>query len=121
MIPKTTNPPMPEQPLRRIQRRFDFVEGEDFVCKCPDWCIPMEPAELPTQEGWYLAVSHISGEEIPTPRVEPVYVSSGQGKLVVHEAGADPHHPVPLNEFWWVGKIKLPELIDLRDAPHSRE
>ncbi len=121
MIPKTTNPAMPEQVLRRIKRRFDFVEGEDFVCHCPPWCTSMEPAELPKEEGWYLAISHISGLPEPTPQVEPVYVSGKGSGLVVHELGADPQNPAALNAFWWVGKIKLPEVIDLRDVPHSRE
>ncbi len=119
MIPKKSNPPMPEQQLTRQMNIHGFIEGEDFTCECPPWCEPMEPGAFPTEEGWYLAVSHFSGAEDPVPKCEPVLVSliirDGVMRWIVHEAGNDPKHPAELGNFWWVGKIKLPNCINLRE------
>lgn len=116
MIPKRTNPPMPEQPLTRILRYGGFVEGEDFKVKCPNWCEPIAEGAFPTEEGWYLAVSRFAANEENKPEVEPVCVCHrpSSNTLVVHEAAAPPEQPAELRDFWWVGKIILPEVKDLR-------
>jgi hypothetical protein len=114
MIPKKTNPPMPEQVLTRIRNTHGFIEGEDFTVECPPWCTPMEPGDFPTEEGWYLAVSHFSGFEEPRPVCEPVVVSISGDGLVVIEMGGDMHTRASLRDFWWVGKMTLPECVNLR-------
>lgn len=106
---------MPEQQLTRQLNIHGFIEGEDFTCECPPWCEPLEPGAFPTEKGWYLAVSHFSGAEESEPECEPVYVAMRHDGWVVLEAGASPEHPAELRSFWWVGKIKLPDCINLRE------
>jgi hypothetical protein len=117
MIRKRTNPQMPPQTLTRQDPNPKLVEGEDFRIKCPDWCVPMQEAAWPEEVGWYLAVwlFNMDGldDDDQGPQPEFVYLEHNTytkgDPWVVYELGS--RDPAPRSEYWWVGRVKMPELV----------